>query len=117
MWFAAHAQHDVEQQRLRALGSMLGIFWTREAAERLLAPPQPGEMQRPLTELMLPLAVLMNPQVQEILKKTFGSRYGIDAPEWYRADPGNVVEGYRQSREDFIRVASLFTGLIPKSAH
>jgi len=79
----------------------------------MFSAPQPGK-QEPLRQLMIPFLLGMNPELQDYLKKQFGSALGINPPKWYAEDPGNVVEGIEMGWEDFVEMAHLFTPYIPE---
>ena len=115
MFFAASAQEDVEKRQLRKLGAMLGTYWTREAVQAMFSHEKAGKGREKTDHLVTPLLLTMQPELQDYLRKQFGSEKGISPPGWYKKDPGEVVEGWEQSREEFIKMAGMFTGLVPKS--
>jgi len=114
MLFAASAQQSIEERQLKRLGEMLGTYWTRESVEAMMATgPEPREARK---DLLIPLLLGMAPQLDEYLRKSFGNTRGISPPDWYRrVDRSQVVEGSAMPRDDFVKLASMFTGLIPKS--
>jgi hypothetical protein len=115
MLFAASAQHDIEEKSVYKLGEMLGVYWTREAVDAMFSTQKGGEHRAPRKDLLIPLLLGMQPKLQDFIKDSFGSSRGISAPDWYdNTDHSEVVEGYSMNRRDFINLASLFTGLIPK---
>jgi len=93
---------------------MLGTYWTRESVQALTSPEDPRGRREPRSSMMLPLLLGMKPQLEEFLVKSFGNNLGISAPDWYREDQGEVVEGFDMPRDEFIQLASMFTGVIPK---
>ena len=117
MLFASHALSSVERERLERLGELLGTTWTRERAEALTKPDTRRREtdRKPRERLVIPLLPGINPKVLDLISKSFGSSHGIDAPEWYRQDRGEVVEGFELPRDKFLQLANLFTPLIPKT--
>jgi len=118
LFFAASAQNDVETRQLRKLGEMLGTYWTRETVQAMFSDEttKPAGREQRLEHMVLPLLLGIQPEIQDFLRKRFGTGKGVvPTPEWYRQNPGEVVEGWDQSREEFINMASMFTRLIPKS--
>ncbi len=95
---------------------MLGTTWTRERAMALNAPEkyEKGKSREPRQRLMIPLLIGMNAKMVEFIGKSFGNPDGINAPEWYRQDRGEVVEGYDMPKSAFKKLASMFTSLIKK---
>jgi hypothetical protein len=117
MLFALHSARAVENEQMDRIGGMLGVVWTRESAQSLFTVAQPGKapsLQKPRERMVIPLLAGFNPKVLDVVKKGFGSQYGIDAPDWYMQNQGEVVEGYSLSRTDFVKLAGMFTPLIPK---
>lgn len=115
MLFAASAQQSIDERQAKHLGEMLGVYWTRDTVEAMMAPSTDSEGE-PRKDLLIPLLLGMAPQLDEYLRKSFGASRGISAPGWYRGvDKSQVIEGSKMPREDFIKLASLFTGLIPKT--
>lgn len=113
LFFTAQAQADVEQRQVKQLGGLLGVYWTQEDVQALFAAPQQGKKREPLQRLMIPFLLGMQPNLQDYLKKQFGSALGIHPPKWYAEDPGDVVEGIEMGWEDFVEMAHLFTPFIP----
>jgi len=68
---------------------------------------------KPRERLVIPLLPGMNSKIIDFVTKSFGGEHGIDAPGWYQKDRGEVVEGFDMPRADFLRLAGLFTSLIP----
>lgn len=113
MLFAASAQHSIEERQFKRLGEMLGVYWTREAVDAMMAPST--ESSTPRQDLLIPLLLGMAPQLDEYLRKSFSAARGITPPSWYKGvDKSQIIEGYTMPREDFIKLASMFTGLIPQ---
>jgi hypothetical protein len=100
---------------MRSLGSLLGAYWTREQVEGLFVTDQPGRQRKPLQELITPVTMMLSEgQMTDWLKKQFGASMGMTSPEWLKHHRGEVVEGYAMDRDDFIRMAGIFTPLIPR---
>ena len=117
MLFTSHALHDAEHRRFERLGEMLGTTWTREQAMALIHQDEhkPGDpVPEPRERLVIPHLVGVNPKLVEFIGKAFGSPHGIDAPEWYQQNHGEVVDGYAMPKSEFIKLASMFTSLITK---
>lgn len=117
MLFCSHALRDVDARRFEQLGEMLGTHWTRESAMQLTQQDKPkrgSEPTKPREKLVIPLLLGTKPEMVEFIGKAFGSPHGIDAPEWYRQDHGEVVEAFDMDRDKFMKIAGMFTPLIAK---
>lgn len=114
--FTHTALDDVQREQYQRLGEMLGVYWTREGVQSMFQTQDPKRAQQaPRTTLTVPLLLGVKPELRDFLQQSFGKPLGITPPEWYQHDQGEVVEGWELSREEFIKVASMFTGLIPKT--
>lgn len=115
--FAASAQRDVEESSFQKLGEILGVYWTRDTVDAMMNPKVGTKRSKgPRKDLLVPLALVMQPKLQDFIRDTFGSVGGISAPDWYQDEnKAEVVEGYEMKRQDFINLASMFTGLIPRN--
>lgn len=111
--FSATALREVEQEQFDKLGELLGTTWTREQVEAMIRPPD-GRPGKPRSRLIIPHLIGSNPKLLEFVRKSFGSSRGIDPPDWYSGSE-NVVEGWDMDRQDFIRLASIFTPMIDSS--
>lgn len=84
---------------------MLGVLWTREDAEEDTATR--GGKQKPTSdELRIPLSCVIEPGILDLVKQHFGSRVGINPPEWAagKAGPqGELVEMFGSSKEEFLK--------------
>jgi len=115
MFFAASAQTDVECRQLRKLGEILGTYWTRESVQAMFSTDKAQGKKERLEHLMIPHLLGVQPEIQDWLRSQFGSDQGISPPEWLQSNPSELVETYDMPRDEFINVASMFTGLIPKN--
>jgi hypothetical protein len=115
--FAASAQQNIEELSFQKLGEILGVYWTRDTVDAMMNPKVGTKRPKgPRKDLLVPLALIMQPKLQDFIRDTFGSAGGISAPGWYQEeDKDEVVEGYEMKRQDFINLASMFTGLIPRN--
>lgn len=106
MMFADYALQRTERDQYNHLGQMLGTYWTDEAAEAMMSEGE-GFRER-MTEVSIPLAFAIRPEMQEMIKKMFGRRYGINAPDWAKT---HQVDLFKVSREKFTEIASMFIPL------
>jgi len=88
LMFALHWNEKVNREKFDTLGEMLGTRWTRNMVDGLFAEADVGRKagKKPLEEVFIPLAVAIEPELQEQVKKMFGQKFGRGAPEWARRD-------------------------------
>ncbi|KKN20149.1 hypothetical protein LCGC14_0938600 [marine sediment metagenome] len=115
MLFTSAALQDVERKQFDQLGELLGTTWTRERVQALMSKEPPARDQqgktKPRERLVIPMLMGINAKILDFVTKSFGGEHGIDAPGWYKKDHGEIVEGYDMPRDEFIRLASMFTPL------
>ena len=100
--FADHWQEKLAEEDLNKVKKMLGIRWTREDVESLHALDEGGVPTKPAQVLEWPLAAILEPSLQDSIKKTFGRKFGIDAPRWAKQAPEAFVELYEQPKDEFL---------------
>lgn len=69
-------------------------------------------------EMLTPLALILQPNFADALKKNYTSRYGITPPEWAReaGKEGQVADIFRWAPEDFVRfVGSVVAPIAPRA--
>lgn len=115
MLFTSHAVNETQREQMDRLGELLGIIWTKEAAAMLHDSTPERDLRKPRERLVIPFLAGLKPEILDVVRKSFGSPTGIDAPEWYRSDRGEVVEAFNMPRDEFLRLAGIFTPLIPKT--
>lgn len=79
---------------------MLGTYWTIEDIQAMTDAQKEPSRERP-TEFIYPLSCIIEPKMPEILKKSAGSKWGIDPPKW--AKQGDFEEMYDWNAEKFLR--------------
>jgi len=100
---------ESEKEKLRALGKMLGTYWTRDLVNEMFRAKK-GTRAGSLEEIMIPLALWQAPEMGDYLLKLFAdNKTGVDAPSW--AAKEEVVNCFDLPREKFLEIASLFTGI------
>jgi hypothetical protein len=50
--------------------------------------------------LVFPLLLGLKPEFRNTIKNLFGSKHGIDAPKWAKAEDADV-DGWKMGKEDF----------------
>lgn len=91
------------------LGDMLGVRWTREQVEQVFN--SRTDPRQKLETISIPLTFVIQPEFQEAVKSMFGSKFGIDPPEW--AKTATVVEGWDIPRDQFMHLARGASVAIP----
>lgn len=100
----------VEDDGLAALMRILGVLWTRDDVDRMVNDRESPEAPR---DVMVPLAMAVNPELREGLQKIFRVTKGrwIGGGE-YRPDRGEeVVELGDLPRDEFLRWAKAAGGV------
>lgn len=102
--FADHWQRKLAEEDSNAIKKMLGIRWTREDVEKIhdLEEEEGGKAMIPPKVVEWPLAAILEPTLQDSVKKTFGRKFGIDSPTWARESPDDIVELYEKPRDEFL---------------
>lgn len=94
-------QLHVERDQLRDLGKFLGVIWERDEVEAINEQEHSRKKWTAPNELFMPLAAILEPSLHEHVKKIFGRKLGIDAPQWAKRD--EVVDLYEETdREGFL---------------
>ena len=106
--FIDHWQQRVKDDDFNRLGDMLGVRWTRNMVEQLFAENRAKQASSaPLEEVHYPLAAILEPGLQEQLKKMFGHRFGYAAPDWAR-DQESYEDMFTMKREEFQKFVGAF---------
>jgi len=105
--FADYWQQKIEEDYFNKVKHMLGIRWTREDADALHQADEGGKPSKPTTVVEWPLATILEPALQDSIKKVFGRKFGIDAPKWAKRAE-EIVELYEQPRNDFLNFVQNF---------
>jgi len=100
--FYDHWLRKVEEERFDQLGKMLGVLWDREDVEAV----QEKKQFRAPNRISIPLALAIEPGLQEQIKKMFGRKLGIRPPEW--AKTTELVDLFETPREDFLGFVDAF---------
>jgi hypothetical protein len=108
LW-ADYCGDQVEEEEWKRLGTILGTHWTRESVAALFGQ---GRGRKQLEKISLPLAFVIQPGAQDMLKGMFGRPSHLDAPDG--THPEDIVEGWDMSREQFQQVAGGSAWTIPK---
>lgn len=102
--FADHWQQKVRDDDYNRLGELLGVRWTRDMVESLFIENKLGDAKkskRP-NEVTFPLAAIIEPTLQDHVKKIFGRKYGLASPEWAREEQEeNFVDMFSVPKEEF----------------
>lgn len=77
---------------------MLGVVWKRDDIEELREQETSNRPRKAPDELFIPLSLVMEPSLQDHIKKMFGRRVGIDAPDW--AKKGELVDLYEETNQE-----------------
>jgi len=80
---------------------MLGVRWTRADANALYADLEGGTSKKRPEVLDWPLAAILEPELQNSVKKIFGSPIGIRPPDW-ASKSDEIVDLYEKPKEDFL---------------
>jgi len=80
---------------------MLGIRWTREDANAMYQDAEDGTSKKKVNVLDWPLAAILEPELQNSVKKIFGSPLGIRPPGWIKKTD-EVIDLYDESKENFL---------------
>lgn len=99
--FADYWQKEMVTENMRDLGRMLGTYWTREEMEASRPENKIKRSSKPPSELLTPLTMVMNPNIEDYVRKSFGRAKGIDAPNWVEQD--DMVDLFDSSQEDFMQ--------------
>lgn len=59
------------------------------------------------TEVVFPLAAIIEPSLQEHVKKTLGRKFGVGAPDWAR-DEHEFVDMFSVPKEEFMKFVGGF---------
>ncbi len=100
--FADYWQQKLAEEDLNKVKKMLGVRWTRKDAESLHAADEKQVSSKPAQVIEWPLASILEPELQSSIKKTFGRKFGIDAPTWAKRAPDDMVELYEQPKNEFL---------------
>jgi hypothetical protein len=90
------------------LSDILGTRWTRDQVEQVFGNADPKQRAEAIS---VPLAFIIQPEFQEALKGMFGSKYGIDAPDYVKKT--EIIEGWDMPREQFMQFARGASVAIP----
>jgi hypothetical protein len=100
--------HKENEDSFDRLADILGTRWTRDQVNQIFN----GEIKRETSDVLsVPLSFIIQPEFQEALKGMFGSKHGIDAPEWVKKV--EVVEGWDIPRDQFTQLARGASVVIP----
>lgn len=86
---------------MREYGRMLGVYWHRDEVEATRTENRIRKVRKPPTEILTPLTMVMNPNIEDYVRKSFGRPKGIDAPRWVKQD--QMVDMFDTSPEEFIQ--------------
>lgn len=105
--FIDYWQLQVDRDRLRDLGKFLGVIWERDEVEAVNEQEISRKKWTAPNELFMPLATIIEPTLTEHVKKMFGRKLGIDAPQWARRD--EFVDLYEETdQEGFLNFIQQF---------
>jgi hypothetical protein len=79
---------------------MLGVYWTVDDVHAMVDDKKSKGRQKP-SELFFPLSCIIEPKMPDILKKTVGTKYGVDAPRW--AKQGEFEDMYDWGPQQFLK--------------
>ena len=75
---------------------------------------RPKKTSEPRQDLLIPFLLGQRPELQDFIRNSFGSSDGISPPGWYqKVERHEIIEGTEMDKGSFIRLAGMFTGLIP----
>jgi len=100
--FADFWQRKLAEEDINALKKMLGVRWTREDAEALSSDAEDGVPTKRPNVIDWPLAAILEPELQQSIKKIFGRKFGIDAPVWAKQPEEDMVDLYDKPRSEFL---------------
>jgi hypothetical protein len=129
-----HTQiQQAEDQQFKRLGRLLGTYWDEDSLDRLFAqddedrlrelekeddlPSWLGPKQKS-RDIMLPLSIIIQPNLTEALKKGYSSKHGINAPNWAveASKEGKLTDVFAWKPEEFVKfVHSVVVPVAPKA--
>jgi len=96
----------VEEERFRDLKKALGVLWERDDIEAM-RDRGGGKRRMAPDELFIPLAAIMEPNLLDHVRKSFGSKVGINAPKWVKSS--DIVDLYESTdRDQFLDFVGTF---------
>jgi hypothetical protein len=107
--FTDHWQKQSLEDQYKRLGQMLGVYWNIQDVASMMGSGTGKKTKQP-TEAWFPLTLIMQPQMEKMVKNFFGTSA---PPKWTRGEGEEVVQCEELDQEKFKQIAGMFTHLLP----
>jgi len=107
LFFMDFWQTKVQEDQYNRLVKDLGIVWEKADYHAQMVESEKKTTERETPDIIrLPLAMTLAPEIQEMLKSTFGRKLGILPPKW--AATSEFVDLYESDKDHFLNFVRAF---------
>ena len=124
---------QLEEHQFKRLGRVLGTYWDEDSLDRLFAQDDDERLRELEKEeglpswlgpkvksrdIVLPLSIILQPNLTDALKKGYSSRHGINAPGWAvdASKEGALTDVFKWKPEEFVKfVHSVVVPIAPRA--